>query len=226
MKRLGAIPSVLTVLFCGSFAAAVCGKDPSTLRLRQFVNQTFIHGVSFAEGSKFSSDRDVQTLECLLNDPEEQPYWRNIATVLGMSGNPRATEPLIKFLESGEGTLSRDSFAARSSAVLALGYLAPKDPTAMAYLRKSTDPDVWDDRGVKWTGPYFASEEERDADLSKHAILALGLSGNPTAAEYLVSLKRGHPIRLSSEFDDVIAEAIKTNEKVQQNGTAAYGERR
>jgi len=227
MRNWAAILVILAEFLSGSFAiAADCGKDSGAAHIREFVHRSYIHGIPFSQGSQFRSNHDVDILQCLLDDPEEEFYWRNIATVLGMSGNPHATRPLIKFLESGDDTLSRDSFAAKSAALLALGYLAPSDETAMTYLRASSNPEVWDKRGVKWTGPYTSSKEERDSDLAKHAILALGLTGNASAAEFLVSLQRGEPIRLTPEFHDVIVEALKTNEKVQRNGTAAYDDRR
>lgn len=122
--------------------------------------------------------------------------------------------------------IPKNATKAKSVALLALGYLAPTDNEAMTYLRASANLEVWEKRGVKWIGPYSPTKGERDSELSKHAILALGLSGNPSAAEFLVSLQRGEPIRLTPEFDDVIAQAIKTNEKVQRNGAAAYDRRR
>lgn len=227
MRNWAAILVILAEILYGSFAlAADCGNDPNAARIREFVHRSYIHGIPFSQGSQFRSNHDVETLQCLLNDPEEEFYWRNIATALGMSGNPHATQPLINFLESGDDTLSRDSFAGKSAALLALGYLAPSDETAMTYLRASSNPEVWEKRGVKWTSPYTPSKEERDSDLSKHAILALGLTGNPSAAEFLVGLQRGEPVRLTPEFHNVIVEALKTNEKVQRSGTAAYDERR
>jgi hypothetical protein len=226
MVRLRAIAIAIAVICCGcSLAPASCAQDPSTVHLREFVNQTFIHGVPYSQAQEFRSDRDVEALVCLLNDPEEQPYWRNIATVLGMSGNPHASRPVIRFLEAGDRILAKDIFAAKSAALLALGYLAPKDPEVMSYLEASTDPSVWDRRGVRWSAPYGLSTEERDKNLSKFAILALGISGQPAAAEFLASLKRGEPVRLSADFSDVIVEALRTNENVQRTGVAAYEKR-
>jgi hypothetical protein len=226
MMRLRAIAIATAVILYGcSLVSASCAKDPNTVRLREFVNQTFIHGVPYTQAQEFRSDRDVEALVCWLNDPEEQPHWRNIATVLGMSGNPHASRPLIRFVETGDGSLSKDIFAAKSAALLALGYLAPKDREVMSYLKASTDPSVWDNRGVQWSAPYGLSTEERDTDLSKYAILALGVSGQPAAAEFLTSLKRGEPVRLSSDFNDVIVEALRTNENVQRTGVAAYEKR-
>jgi len=226
MVRLRAIAIAIVVTLYGcSLVSASCAKGPNVVRVREFVNQTFIHGVPYSQAQEFRSDADVDALVCLLNDSEEQPYWRNIVTVLGMSGNPRASRPLIRFLEAGDGGLSKDIFAAKSAALLALGYLAPKDREVMSYLKASTDPGVWDTRGVQWSAPYGLSTEERDAQLSKYAILALGVSGQPAAAEFLSNLKRGETLRLSSDFNDVIAEALRTNENVQRNGVAAYEKR-
>jgi len=224
MKRL----LISLVLFVGAgkyLLAAECVKDTQSARLRDFVNQTFIHGVPFSEAVQFRSNRDVETLTCLLNDPTEQPYLRNVVSVLGMGGNSHARQPLIKFLEQGSGVLPRDAFAAKSAAVVALGFLAPNDPDAMSYLQKSVDPAVWTERGVKWLPPFSTSPQERDADLSKHAILALGLSGDPNAANFLLSLQRGESLRLTSDFDDVIAEALKSNDMIQRHGIVAYEQR-
>jgi hypothetical protein len=141
-----------------------------------------------------------------------------------MAGNPRATPLLTKFLEQGDGILPREVFAAKSAVLTALGYLAPSDPEAMTYLRNATDPGAWSER-VRWLSPFASNTQERDSYLSKRAILALGLTGDPFASNFLLNLQHGNPVRLSPDFDGVIAEALRTNDKVQHIGIMSYEQR-
>lgn len=69
----------------------------------------------------------VPTLLEMLNDPTEQDYWSNIVVTLGMIGDESAAEPMIEFIEKGkEGTPMRSQYRAKTSAIMALGYLINK----------------------------------------------------------------------------------------------------
>src|SRR5579864_4869200 len=108
MRGLRAIASLVALILLSSAAYASCAKDQEAERVRTFVNQGFIHGVPSSEAKQFNSDRDIETLVCQLRDPEESLYWSNIITVLGMRGNSKATDPLINFINNGDGTISEE----------------------------------------------------------------------------------------------------------------------
>jgi hypothetical protein len=197
--------------------------------LAAFVHQGFVHGVQYSEASKYGTDDDVDILACMLRDKQEEFYHRNIVVVLGFSRNPRATQHLISFIESGNGVLTRNGYAARSAALMSLGYLATVDPRAMSYLKASAEPEKWTSRDIKWSAPTQPDTEEgsaeRNDDLARHAILGLGLSGDPSAAKFLSQLSKKEALQMRTDFRTVIAQALQTNDEVQRRGIEAYSAR-
>jgi hypothetical protein len=120
-------------------------RASSLMDIRDFVRQVFIHGVPYEEATKYDSSV-VPTLLDMLNDPAEEAYWPNIVVVLGMIGDERAVDPLISFIEADDqGDLSREHYAAKTSALMALGYLIDKsgNQKALDYLIDSLAPDTW-----------------------------------------------------------------------------------
>jgi hypothetical protein len=195
--------------------------------VREFVRQIFIHGVPFEEASRYGADA-VPVLVEMLNDPAEQPYWANIVVVLGMTGEPEAVDPLIEFIEAGEAAgLSREHYTAKTSALMALGYIinATGDEQALDYLRASVNPETWAAKDVG-VAPYQTSLVERDYDLSKFAILGLALSGHPEALEILRSLQQPAETEAQRAFQaqvtDVLSGALEEHRKVSEEGLAEY----
>src|SRR3954470_18164242 len=90
--------------------------------VRAFVQQTFIHGVPYEAASKFKPS-DVPILLALLADPAAEAQWANVVSTLGMIGDAQAVGPLIAFVASGQGQLSPVQYTAKTSAVMALGYI-------------------------------------------------------------------------------------------------------
>jgi hypothetical protein len=224
--------SLLIVLLTGLVSTGV-GQSPCAANdsgLTTFVHQGFVHGIQYSDASKYRTDDDVDFLACLLRDKHEEFYYRNIVVVLGIGRNARATEVLISFIGSGNGVLNRNSYAAKSTALMSLGYLASVDPRAMAYLKASAEPETWTQRDINWTAPGPPNKEEalaqRNEDLARNAILGLGLSGDPGAAAFLSHLLKKEELQTKTDFRDVIAQALQTNDEVQKVGIAAYTERR
>ena len=192
--------------------------------LRRFVRQSFVHGVPFKEASRYGSDRDVEALISLLRDRAEEFYWPNIVTVLGMGRNPRATAALIAFIETDSGKLSRQEYAAKSSAVISLGYLAGRDAKALDYLLESVDPLVWSKR-LSWILPYGDNADSRNLQLTVNAIQGLGLSGNQHAAKQLLNLQQSPSLKIyqtDESLKEILSEALKTNEAIQKYGIESY----
>jgi len=199
-----------------------------TTDIRDFVRQTFIHGVPYEEASKHDSDAVPILLE-MLTDTTEQPYWSNIVVTLGIVGNEKAVDPLIAFInEDYQGTLSHSLYTAKTSAIISLGYLINKsgNKKALSYLIDCLSPGMWMERNLKWVSPYHRSIEDRNIELSKMAILGLALSGRPDAGEALRSIKRPAETELAKRFQaeaaDLIDEALEEYEIISQKGLFEY----
>ncbi len=199
----------------------------ATMNVQEFVHQVFIEGVPYAEAAKYGSD-DVPTLLAMLNEPQEKAHWSNIAVTLGIIGDDRAVDPLINFLEGNGETASREDFAARSSALMSLGYLinTSKNAKALAYLKGHMTPKGWRGSKMVTVGALQASQDARSQQLSTLAILGLALSGDPLAKEALESLQKGMRTEAPSAFarqtDSMVTEALKAHEIIAKEGLKAY----
>ena len=196
--------------------------------IRSFVRQIFIHGIPYEEAMKYGSDV-VPTLLDMLADPREEQAWPNIVVVLRMLGDDRAVTPLISLIEQNPGgELDYFRYEAKRNAFLALGYLANKsrNQETLSYLRDSVNPSAWAERGVTWISPERETATERDRELSRLAIIALALSGDPSAEEALRELLTPAPTATEREFraqmSGVILEALKANQRIAEEGLAKY----
>jgi HEAT repeat protein len=167
----------------------------------------------------------------MLAEPREEKYWPNIVVTLGMLGDERALDPLIQFLEEDAAVpLSHSRYIAKTSVVMALGYIVNKNGNkkALEFLIESIDPVVWTQRGIAWKSPYHRTEAARNQQLSIMSILGLALSGNQTALKILRSLRVPATRQAASAraqirgIDDILREAIAANEKIAKSGLAAY----
>jgi hypothetical protein len=204
--------------------------QPQKKPVNEFVRQIFVHGVPYKEGSQYSTD-DVPTLLAMLHDPAEEPFWPNIVVVLGMIGDDQAVAPMISFIESGDqSNLSRSHYVAKTSALMALGYIINKtgNGKALEYLKQSAEPQAWAAKNVPGVAPFHTSADARDRDFSKHAILGLALSGRPEAGEVLRSLQQPSQSQLAqpntpqAPARDVVSDAIKEHDAIASKGLATY----
>lgn len=209
---------------CRMGARGAQQDDPSAQKLRRFIHQKFIHGVPFGEASLYNTDDDVELLASLLSSREEEFYWPNIVSVLGMGRNPHATSALITFIEKGEGKLSVQEYRAKAAAVIALGYLASRDANALAYLSESLEPEAWSSR-LKWLPPYKYGVAERDLQFIRHAVQGLGLSGDLKAEKLLTRLRRTNSLgtfEMDRSFRELVDGALKANKAIRTYGLEAY----
>lgn len=237
---------LLGILFALALTATACqrannqpadlmsGPNPDTevsseppQEVKQFVSQTYIHGVPYEQASKYDS-RQVPELLAMLGNPQEEANWPNVVVVLGIIGDPQTVEPLIAFAGKGEGTLSHPQYIAKSSVLMALGYLInkSKDQKAFAFLTESLNPNVWQKRGLGWTSPYQAKMEERNLQLTKMAILGLALSGTPQAADALRSLQQNPPAEIAegdrNQLKELATEALREHAMIAEKGLINY----
>jgi hypothetical protein len=119
-------------------------------------------------------------------------------------------------------------YAAKTSALMALGYLINKsgDRRALDYLKASATPDAWAAKNISGVAPFQRSVSERNRDFSKFAILGLALTGNPEAAQVLRQLQVPAASPATREFQaqvgDVISEALRENQKISEQGLMNY----
>ena len=190
--------------------------------IRDFVHQIYIEGMPYEAANAYDSTA-VPTLMEMLADSTEAPYWANIAVVLCIIGDPIYVDPLIDFIKADQGTLTDEIYRAKSSAIMALGYLINKtgDENALNYLIESIDPGVWAQREVQYVGPYEASTEARDLNLSTMAMLGLALSGRPEAMEALsrVTVPEG---AVDDPLAGVAAAAREAHQQIAADGLVEY----
>lgn len=196
--------------------------------IRDFVHQIYYQGVPYEEANAYDPEV-VPTLLEMLNDTTETTYWANIAVTLAIIGDERAVDPLIAFIESGaEGTVDDAVYRAKSSAVMALGYLINKtgNQAALDYLVASLNPEVWEtQRDVGFRGEFQASTDERDANLSTMAMLGLALSGRPEAAEALRNVPTPRfGEGMQAQVTSVRDAALEALQEIQDKGLEGYYE--
>jgi hypothetical protein len=210
-----------------SCASPSATQTQTPMTVQEFVRQIYVEGLPYEEAARYGPEA-VPALEQMLSDAAEQVYWPNIVITLGAIGDERAVDRLLQFVNPpGERQLSDNEFRAVTSAIIALGYAVNRtgNQKALAFLRESVDPSVWAQRS-RWKSPFHASDEARNFQLSTSAILALGLTGNASAADTLRSLQ-AQPAseaarRFQAQATDAIAEALKANQAISSGGLAAY----
>ena len=233
MKRLFYLLCAVSLLF-GSQMNVIANSSQEqsqaaqTMDIKDFVRQTFIHGVPYEEAGKYGSDA-VSTLLEMLGDTAEEAHWSNIVVTLCIIGDEKAVDPILAFIgEDVQGELSPSHYTAKTSAIMALGYLINKNGNkeALDYLKECLKPNVWADRKLAWTSPYQASVDDRNVQLSTMAILGLALSGNAEAADALRSLKEPATTAMAREFQSqvsgVVDEALNAYDAIAKDGLAEY----
>jgi hypothetical protein len=172
------------------------------------------------------SARELNRSCCkLLDRPDMRASRSNIVVTLGILGSPQAVQRIITTIEAGAGVLPADEVQTRMDAVVALGYAAnvAADATAIDYLLAGaglglldTATDQMDSAGWRSAGGPSARARDQCA----------GVVREKRCASRLLQLQKsgggggGQP----SREQELIAESIKTNEYIAQNGLTKYYE--
>ena len=168
-------------------------RDLTTMnRLNQidivdFVQQSFTHGIPYEIASKYSAQEGNRIIPILQQNAKDK-FWSNIVIVLGMIGVKEFTNTLISFIEQNDNAeISLNDYNARTSAIIALGYIAnkSKDNKALEYLKDGLDIKKWEFKKLIWKAPFQSSLDERNIDLYSSSALGLALSGNEKAESLL-----------------------------------------
>ncbi|MDH5215653.1 MAG: hypothetical protein OEY04_15765 [Gammaproteobacteria bacterium] len=220
---------IMSVFSIGAGHVAIAQTQAALPSIQEFVRPIYIHGVPYKVASRYDAKVTPDLLRMLANRESEQ-YWPNIVVTLGMIGDESAVEPLLDFLMQGNGKATQTEYAARSSVLLALGYLANKSDSkeALSFLIESTNPEVWAGRKVGWSSPYM-NDKDRDVQLSTMAILGLGLSGRPAARDALQRLQQPSTSKANQGFlqsvSDVVETALNDNKLIAEEGMLKYTSR-
>lgn len=220
MKKLIGILCTAGLVACALPAMTTAQDMP----VKDFVHEIHIEGVPYQKAAAFDADVVPALLE-MLADKDESPYWANIAVTLCIIGDDRAVAPLIQFIAEDDGKISEDVYRAKSSTVMALGYLVNKtgNPVALKYLIDSLDPKAWAEREVKYLGPFQASTAARDSQLSTMAMLGLALSGRPEAAEALRKVPvRSFPGDFQAQVSGAAEAALTAHQQIAEQGLVEY----
>jgi hypothetical protein len=191
-----------------------------------FVHRRYVEGIPFDQASSYSR-ADAQRLVSLLDDPKQKPYLANIVVTLGMIGDPVVVVPLRTFIEKGDGEIDTQTLRAKTSALIALGYVVNKnkDQNAFNYLAQGLNPEVWNERKLKWKSNGSQKSDQRNISLVKGSALGLGISGSPEAEQVLssasVALQSLDP-SASAAVNPVIEHALDMNKIIRQEGLTKY----
>lgn len=206
-------------------------SDEGNGPVREFVSQIYFHGLPLDKAASYG-DADVTILLDMLQEPGVVQYHEHVALTLGMIGSERAVQPLMAYVRKGiggeaaKGPLSRPAYKGRVGAMVALGYLVhfTDSEEALSFLLASTSPEVWARRETVGLKDYPATTRE----LSKYAIMGLGLSGHSTAAAHLRSLNSPTLARSREEAtfflaeEGVIDQNLEILEQISRDGLLHY----
>jgi hypothetical protein len=227
LPGLGAATGTVLAQYSAATPTEDHGQSGGRGDVKEFVRQIYIHGVPYEQASQFGAE-SVPTLVEMLNDPAAAPYWANVVVVLGMIGDPQALDPLISFIDRPHaGILERQQYAAKTSALMSLGFLINRSGSreALNYLKKRVDPQSWEGSQVG-RAQFQASTAERNLDFSRYAVLGLALSGDPEAATVLRRLQDRPSTRgeqaLQAQMGDTISEALREHAEIAEKGLAEY----
>ncbi len=129
------------------------------LSVEEFVRKIFIHGVPFEKAKNFQSDANINTLtnkletDCIQPDDLESPFCSNIVVTLGIIGgdDEEAVRKMIWFIKKTKGKLTVPEFRAKTSSIIALGYLINDNKssraanTALGFLKARLWKNDWND---------------------------------------------------------------------------------
>jgi hypothetical protein len=204
-----------------------------------FVQRTYIHGLPYDAASRYPPSAVPTLLAMLESVDEDSRYLTNVVLTLGIIGDDEVARRLVRFVSEGtgrpsSGVVSKEVYVAKTSAVMALGFLANRQSnTALNYLLESLQPGIWTRRGVSWASPIHPDTAGRDLQLTQMAIIALALSGREPAGDALRAVQGqprtfappGFPEAALQPISDLLAEALTAHGEVDRQGLKSYYEK-
>lgn len=195
--------------------------------IREFVHQTYIHGVPYDAATRYPSAVQNELI-AMLDAPAERSAWANAATTLGMIGDDGALDPLVRFVQRGDSRIEPNEYDAKINAILGIGIMLHRrraEGSALAFLRNGLNPSFWA-KSVRWRSPFAESDRDRDDELVLTTVQALGISGHPEAAKALSSMKEAKFAQLRTvsraSAEATVDEALQANGQVARRGLQSY----
>jgi|GEM_PF-3075315 len=193
MRIPTACPLILALTFTVFLSAAVVRGQtappvPPQESIESVVRSIFHHGMPYSLLRSYGPDAVPRLLE-LLDSEAEKPHWANIVWALGVIGDPRATAPLMGFLEARfSGEVDAATWQALVLVPQSLGMLAGHDEEAFRMLASRASPAAWKQRSMAWTYPTLGAGD-RELLMTKLTVNGLGLCGTPKALKRLEELQ-------------------------------------
>ena len=205
---------------------------PEKVDVREFVRRIYPDTMPIEEAMLYGPE-DVPALMEMLADPKERASWPMVASVLGIIGDDRAADALIRFAtQPRRGWLRGDMGRSIGSAVVALGYLVERsnNPRALDFLARASEPAFWDRQaGMRWQSAIARTRAERNRRMADFAVMGLGLSGSPAAWAALErrwdALDRGNedaPSEQIAEMQALVEQSMDDHERISRVGLAGY----
>lgn len=153
--------------------------------LDDLVDRNYLRGVPAGVLGDRSDPAVTAALVELLQTELDPVRQRNTLRLLGLQRDPAGVVPITVFLASRAGDLGPDEVGVVAEAQMALGRLTAVDEsgTAVRWLIDGAEPQSWRDLGYTWNGG------DAGPVLARLAVMALGLSEAPEAADWLEQLR-------------------------------------
>lgn len=160
--------------------------------LEQLVQGSFPDDIYRRNPDLYRKPQNVDKLLAMLNDEKYLRYRWNVVNLLGLMGDARAVDPLIKVLERGAKN-HRDGVAYRypiPSGLFALGkiYCRTKNQKAFHYLVSALEPSFWLHKVPAPHGPRLHESVVMNEVL--WAIRALGHCGDQKGKGALLAFRK------------------------------------
>ena len=193
-------------------------------RVDTVVTAYYFHGVPYGVARDLGPDA-VPRLAKFLGDEGMKSHWKNTVQILNYAGTPASFPILHDFImDRFKGEIDQETYAAISAAIVTMGPLARISHQAFQFLTDGADPKSW--ASVRWKFRDSKSEE-RDIQLSRNCINALGSSGMEEADRTLTELVRtSAQNRYWARLHDIVEEAITFNRDVMKEGFDNHRKRR
>ena len=209
------------LLFLAAFNTAFAER---VLPVEDFVRQVYVSGIPYDEAKAYGA-HETKILFNMLNDVNEERYWPNIIVMIEIIGGEPDVSKVIDFInESSVGEFSDSRYQAKRAAIFGLGYMINnlKSEQALNFLEKGLAPQNWSD--IRGVSKRYPEVDDRNRDLSKHAILGLALSGTDEAISVLERFEESSVLETEygANMKDLVVQAISEGKKVKAKGMADY----
>lgn len=159
--------------------------------LKRILQKHYLAGVPAAVFA-FADPEWAIRLTALLDEDDTVGYRRNVVRAMGFCRQPEVCGRLLAMIASSRGELTFDEFGCVVESLLALGRLAALDVSgvALTYLMEQADAGSAESDGAPtWSyGAVHGNTTTRV--MSRLAVMALGLTGDDRALQYLVARRQ------------------------------------